>query len=333
MRLNRGTIALIAVALVVIIGVIVIQNQQANAPGTPTPTPGAVSVPVAEGITIENISSMTLRDNLAGRVSTFTRDAGGAISISGTNTFDRAVDQIAAQTAITNALALRGEGQFAAADLAAFGLVNPAYTLTMTTLTGEQITLHIGGQNPSGTRYYGILTRESGLSTPEAAASVALTAEATIESPPDATAEATTDATDVVIAPTSEFITVVPQPTPTPYITLSAPQNVVLLPRDAINVLVGYITIPPFVPAPTQPPPPTSTPNPFSEVDQTATAQREIDDFIATMAAITEEPSFDLVPDTTREATAEAEATPETAIEATAESTPDTTAEATAAAP
>ena len=39
MRMNRGTIVLIAALLVVIVGVLVINNNQASAPGmTPTPS-------------------------------------------------------------------------------------------------------------------------------------------------------------------------------------------------------------------------------------------------------------------------------------------------------
>jgi len=84
--------------------------------------------------------------------------------------------------------------------------------------------------------------------------------------------------------------------------------TVYVVPKDLVDNLIRQITEPPFVATPTPTITPTASPNPYSEVEQTATAVVE------------------------QTATAQAVATLEAAtVEATAEATSEATAEATAA--
>lgn len=88
-------------------------------------------------------------------------------------------------------------------------------------------------------------------------------------------------------------------------------KTVYLVQGSTIDMLVGNIAIPAYVPSPTPMPTATASPNPYSEVEQTATAAVEQQQFIMTMTAIAE-------------ATAEptSEATAEAAAEATATAAP-----------
>lgn len=80
--------------------------------------------------------------------------------------------------------------------------------------------------------------------------------------------------------------------------------TVYVLLKDLVDGLINQINAPPYVPTPTPSVTPTATANPFSEVEQTATAAAQL--------------------------TAIAEATVEATPEATAESTTEATSEATA---
>jgi hypothetical protein len=117
--------------------------------------------------------------------------------------------------------------------------------------------------------------------------------------------------------------------------------TVYLLPADIVDGLTGQILNPAYVPSPTPSPSPTRTPNPFSEVEQTATAQVEQQNLFATQTAIFALP--EATAEATGETTAEANVVPATAtvvlpsltpaaVEATAEATMEMemTAEVTA---
>ncbi|MBL8154176.1 MAG: DUF4340 domain-containing protein [Anaerolineae bacterium] len=88
-------------------------------------------------------------------------------------------------------------------------------------------------------------------------------------------------------------------------------RNVYILQKDLVDNLINQITVPPYVASPTPPPSPTRTPNPFSEVEQTATAQVIQQQFFATLtatAAGTLPPGAEATAEATGEATAESTA-------------------------
>lgn len=72
-------------------------------------------------------------------------------------------------------------------------------------------------------------------------------------------------------------------------------ETVYLLQVADIDALTGLIFAPPYVPSPTPTASPTRTPNPFSEVEQTQTAEAQLTDIAATetAAAATPTPSTD----------------------------------------
>ncbi len=78
--------------------------------------------------------------------------------------------------------------------------------------------------------------------------------------------------------------------------------TVYLLPGTTVDTLIQQvITVPPYVASPTPTPTPSRTPNPYSEVDQTATAAVEMTQFYQALTATAE---------ASAEATAEATAAP-----------------------
>jgi hypothetical protein len=103
--------------------------------------------------------------------------------------------------------------------------------------------------------------------------------------------------------------------------------TVYLLPADIVDGLTGQILNPAYVPSPTPLPSATRTPNPFSEVEQTATAQVEQQNLFATQTAIFVLP--EATAEATGEATAEANSVPTTATVVLPSLTPSA-AEATA---
>lgn len=88
-------------------------------------------------------------------------------------------------------------------------------------------------------------------------------------------------------------------------------KTVYILQKDLVDNLINQITVPPYVASPTPSPSPSRTPNPYSEVEQTATAQVIQQQFFATLtatAAGTLPPGAELTAEATGEATAESTA-------------------------
>ena len=197
MRLNGGTVLLVIVALAVIVGVLVFSNQQAAAPGDPTATPATVSGEVFSGVTAQSVNITNFN---SGEYVTFTQDSGGAWDIAGTyssNVTEPQQDLVA--TNVLSASSLEFTDQFPSDQLAGFGLDQPLYALTMIDAAGQQYILYVGGQNPSGNRYYAVATRSASTSTAEpmmstpSDATPEVTAEMTAEATMEATAEITPD--------------------------------------------------------------------------------------------------------------------------------------------
>jgi hypothetical protein len=227
MRLNRGTLVLLAVLLLVIVGVLVINNQQANAPGDATGTPSTVSGPLLPNVAAENIVRYEIRDNNTGAFTAVTKDAGGAWVIDATNAIEgRAPEQSLIDTTAGQIIAINYNSTFEDDQLASFGLDQPDYTVLISTTGGELYTVYIGAKVPTGPRYYAVM--EQSTFTPDATMEpgavatqniadenpneegVAPTSEATAEvtdaestdaaSKPVPHAQATDEATDEVIA-------------------------------------------------------------------------------------------------------------------------------------
>src|SRR5690606_30783922 len=55
---------------------------------------------------------------------------------------------------LTSLLALQSQESFEADDLAQYGLAQPAYSIYAVAEDGAIQVLHVGNQNPAGTRYY-----------------------------------------------------------------------------------------------------------------------------------------------------------------------------------
>ncbi len=88
-------------------------------------------------------------------------------------------------------------------------------------------------------------------------------------------------------------------------------KTVYILQKDLVDNLINQINVPPYVASPTPTATPTRTPNPYSEVEQTATAQVVQQQFFATLtatAAGTFPPGTEATAEVTGEATAESTA-------------------------
>jgi chemotaxis protein histidine kinase CheA len=118
-------------------------------------------------------------------------------------------------------------------------------------------------------------------------------------------AEATMESTEELPAAPTEGPSPTPTFTPTPRVTIEGSGTVYLLPKTVVDSVLNYVELPPYVPAPTDTPTPLPTANPYSEVEQTATAavgltatQQLMDDMMTQFAQMAE---------TTPEATESAE--------------------------
>jgi hypothetical protein len=97
-------------------------------------------------------------------------------------------------------------------------------------------------------------------------------------------------------------------------------KTVYVLPRDLVDGLIGQIAQPAYVPSPTPTATLTATANPFSEVEQTATAGVELQQIFATMTSAAQATAG-----VGAEATAEASAAPTNTLPPTATVVPSAT--------
>ena|GEM_PF-756089 len=213
MRLNRGTLVLLAVLLLVIVAVLVINNQQANAPGDATATPNMASGPLLPNVAAENIVRYEIRDNNTGAFTAVTKDAGGAWVIDATNEIEgRVPEQSLIDTTAGQIIAINYNSTFEDDQLAEFGLDQPDYTVLISTTGGQLYTVYIGAKVPTGPRYYAVM--EQSTFTPEATMEpgavatqnvddenaneegVAPTSEVTAETTAEATSDSATESGD-----------------------------------------------------------------------------------------------------------------------------------------
>jgi hypothetical protein len=184
MRLNRGTIALIVVALLVIVGVAVFNNNQAAAPGANTPTPAQTSGPLWQGLDQNNVTRLEVRDNHTGQAIVLGKASNGGWDVvdsglvesasTGTSSVTYAkpqnlpIDTSKVGSTVTAFAGFQYADKFDSTSLADFGLDKPLYTIYASTSTGAIFAIHVGNKNPNNTRYYVTVEQIQGASvTPE----------------------------------------------------------------------------------------------------------------------------------------------------------------------
>jgi hypothetical protein len=210
MQLNRNTIALLVISLAVIIGVLLVNSNQANAPSATTPTAAEqTGGPIFAGVTANTLVRFEIRDNTTGARTVLTRssedvwgldeanegnafpadDASGVLVettaepgessvVSPQDTFGvetttgQQLDQNVVLSDIGAFLSIEASDSFESDELESFGLVNPGHSLIATAEDGTIYVLHVGGQNPSGNRYYAVLEQLAGADVSEGGASV-----------------------------------------------------------------------------------------------------------------------------------------------------------------
>src|SRR5664279_393478 len=215
MRMNRGTILLIAALLVVIVAVLVISNQQSNAPAA-TPTVAVATGPLLPNIPAANIVRYEVRDNTSGDFTALSKDSGGAWHLDATNSLPgRDPDQALIATTAGQIVTINYTNTFQSDQLANFGLDHPSYTLLVTTTDGKLYTIYVGAKSPTSAGYYAVVQQGAAPAstaepTAQTTAEAAATAEATahvagkrIVPAEQATAEATAQATAEATAPVS----------------------------------------------------------------------------------------------------------------------------------
>ena len=159
MRLNRNTLLLLLVSVLVIVAVLLLSRDEAQEPAVVTPVVDEKSGPLLPGLAEQDVASVALQENESGDFIRLTRE-GENWAVSGpADEALRRVDQAAAQLAVDNLLELAINSSFEIDDLAAFGLVEPAFTLEVDRGEGPLEVIFVGRQNPQGTRHY-VMTRQ-----------------------------------------------------------------------------------------------------------------------------------------------------------------------------
>ncbi len=291
MRLNRGTIFLVIIALVVIVGALILNNNQAAAPGVPTSTPGTTSVAVFPDVRTDTVTSAAVRDNTTGAITQLIR-AGENWAIQATNATDRAADPDQIETLLSSLVTLQGEGAFEAgtaeSPLSRFGLDQPAYTVFLTT-ADQTFTVYIGNKNPAGNRYYAV---------------VETSAEGRAEATAEASAGLLADPNNPLLSAADEIL---PEVTVEPTV-LEGARTVVLVNSTTVNSLIDKIDAPPYGQPTTVTPTPHNMLNTISEGEQTETAAIELTAAIQaqqTMLAVTATAAaLEATPEATDEPTA-----------------------------
>ncbi len=159
MRLNRSTLLLLLVSVLVIATVLFLSRDEAQEPAVVTPVVDETSGPLLPGLAEQDVASVALQDNASGDFILLTRE-GENWAVSGpADEGLRTVDQAAAQLAVNSLLELAINSSFEIDDLAAFGLIEPAFTFEVDRGEGPLEVVFVGRKNPQGTRHY-VMTRQ-----------------------------------------------------------------------------------------------------------------------------------------------------------------------------
>ena len=156
MRMNRGTILLLVVSLVVIIAVLVLTINQAAAPGETPETLDAAATPEAlfPGMSEDSIARLEVRDDLTGDRTVLLRSSEGEWSLEPADPSGAVVDPAQMSGLATSLFGLEGQESFEADELAQYGLDQPLYSVYAVATDGAIHVMHVGNQNPAGSRYY-----------------------------------------------------------------------------------------------------------------------------------------------------------------------------------
>lgn len=161
MRMNRGTLIVLAVSLVVIVGGLLLLSQPVTPPSVSTPTPGGQlpGAPLFAQVVPDTIVTLEARNNTDGTSITYSRSAAQIWSVSAGTAMQPGVE--VNQSLVTQwvqGLALLSSTRILPPEgdaLNTFGLTQPAYTFTLITNTGTTHRLSVGLEGPTG--YYGVV--------------------------------------------------------------------------------------------------------------------------------------------------------------------------------
>lgn len=266
MRLNRGTLVMIALLVVVIAAVLFVNNQQTTAP-TPTATLQEATGTLLPNVAGESVVRYEVRDNASGTFIALTKDSGGAWHIDATNAIgERDPEQSIINSTVGQLTNIKYNNVFQNDELATFGLDHPAYTILVLTSDGQLYTIYIGSKSPTSARYYTVVQQSTASEATEAASEATAEATASVSSKrivrlaqaatPEATAEMTAEATAEMTAEATTEAT--PEATAdviqNPGVTLEGEQTIYLIPQTVIDTLKGWLTMPPYAPLPTAAP-------------------------------------------------------------------------------
>ncbi|MDX2136605.1 MAG: DUF4340 domain-containing protein [Chloroflexota bacterium] len=289
MRLNRGTLILAAALLVIIIAAVLVNNNQQTGTPTATPVPTQPTVRVFTSLDAARTTNVVVRNNDTGLQTTLTRDPSFLWGVTATGatvpTENRTVDQVAIPGLLASLANLSSNQSFTSDSPADFGLDSPTTSIVLTTDDGGTFTMHVGDANVTGNRYYVLVEQTAGTgATPPTAvptlpptatmdpALVTPTSTDAINGVPTATPTVAPSVTPLPTALPTGAATLAPTPTATALVNFTGQQTVYVVAKDVVDNLIRLIQQPPYLALPTATNTPLPTANPFSEVDQTATA-------------------------------------------------------------
>ncbi len=190
MRLNKGTIILIAALVIIIAGTLFITSNPAFAPTAPTPTVTvALGGRLFETLNADQaaITRWQVRDNLTGESIAYVKNADGIWEIEGGGP---AVEQQPILDAVQGFATLNANDTFEGTDPAQFGLDQPDYSIFVSAADDTVYVLHVGGKTFNNARYYVTTQNLTSADLPDTTwAEAAAETEATAEATPESTVE------------------------------------------------------------------------------------------------------------------------------------------------
>jgi hypothetical protein len=158
MKLKNGnTLVLLVGSLLIIVLAFIMLNRGSSptsASATATPQGGGA---LFEGVSLIDVQSFTIRDNLNATETRITKAEDGAWVLADS---DQRLVQTTVDASVGDLLTLRAETRFSADDLVQYGLSEAAFSLSIST-TSAEYQLSLGKKNPAGTRYYALFSGDA----------------------------------------------------------------------------------------------------------------------------------------------------------------------------